>query len=214
MAKAKRPVTVAGIQFDALISEERSLTATVPTYSVESGFCVSDAIILEPETLSMVLFLTDTPVTWRRNGGRGKTERIVSQLEELYYSAYPVTIVTSDKTYTNMAITSLGLNKSTEIGYAREIPIEFQKIRITTASTTTIPDSYGKSGTTGAQAGTASVTTESTSPSTGASTSARDTETTVSENGQSIARNITQMTVTETKYHNAQDVLWEKRNGL
>jgi hypothetical protein len=45
MARAKRPVTIAGIEFDALISEEHGYEATVPEYAVESGFSVSDAII-------------------------------------------------------------------------------------------------------------------------------------------------------------------------
>ena len=54
-----------------------------------------------------------------------------------------------------MAIENLTISKSAEVGYAREIPISFRKIRITTARTTTIPASYGKSGATAASAGTA-----------------------------------------------------------
>ena len=46
MARAKQPVSINGIEFDALIDESRTLEATVPEYSVESGFSVSDAIIL------------------------------------------------------------------------------------------------------------------------------------------------------------------------
>lgn len=66
MARAKRPVTIAGIEFDALISEEPMATRLpVPEYAVESGFSVSDAIIHGAETLNMVLYVTDTPVTWR-----------------------------------------------------------------------------------------------------------------------------------------------------
>ncbi len=37
-----RPCSVNGIEFDALISESRSLTSEVPEYAVESGFSVSD----------------------------------------------------------------------------------------------------------------------------------------------------------------------------
>ena len=140
------------------MSESRTLRATVPEYSVEDGFSVSDSIILQPEELSMVLFVTDTPVTWaRRHGsGRGRTQQICDQLENLYYNGDPVTVVTTDKTYTNMAIESLTISKSTEVGYAREIPISFKKIRTTSARTTSIPASYGKSGVSGASAGTAS----------------------------------------------------------
>ena len=158
MARAKQPVSINGIEFDALIDESRTLEATVPEYSVESGFSVSDAIILSPEKLDMTLFVTNTPVTWynRHGGSQNRVDSVVKQLEELYYAGEPVTIVTSDATYSNMAIESITFSKSTEVGYAREIPIYFKKIRVTSAKTTTIPDSYGKSGATGASAGTAS----------------------------------------------------------
>ena len=36
MARAKQPVSINGIEFDALIDESRTLEATVPEYSVES----------------------------------------------------------------------------------------------------------------------------------------------------------------------------------
>lgn len=157
MGKARQPVSIAGIEFDALISSDHGYEATVPEYAVESGFVVSDAIILGAETLSMTLFVTTTPVTWsqRHGGNQARVEQVCKQLEELYYTAEPVTVVTSERTYTNMAIESLTISKSFETGYAREIPISFRKIRITQATTTTIPDSYGKSGTSNAQAGTA-----------------------------------------------------------
>lgn len=156
MSKAKQPVSVAGIEFDALISESRTYEATVPEYAVETGFIVSDDIIIGAEKLDMVLYLTDTPVTWRHHAGQGRVESVIQQLEELYYSKSPVTVATSEKTFTNMAITSISISKSLEVGYAREIPISFQKIRVTSAKTASIPDSYGKSGKTQAAAGTAS----------------------------------------------------------
>ena len=163
MGKATQPVSINGLEFDALIDESRTLEATVPEYSVESGFSVSDSIILSPEKLSMTLFVTNTPVTWYRRHGASPTrvESVVKQLEELYFAKEPVTIDTSDATYTSMAIESLTISKSLETGYARQIPISFKKIRVTTAKTTTIPDSYGKSGATAASAGTASTSTGS-----------------------------------------------------
>ena len=114
MGKATQPVSINGLEFDALIDESRTLEATVPEYSVESGFSVSDSIILSPEQLSMTLFVTNTPVTWYRRHGASPTrvESVVKQLEELYFAKEPVTIVTSDATYTSMAIESLTISKS------------------------------------------------------------------------------------------------------
>lgn len=157
MARAKQPVTINEIEFDALIDEVRTLEAAVPEYSVEKGYSISDSIILSPEKLAMTLFVTNTPVTWhsRHGSNPNRVEEVVQKLEEMYFAREPVTIVTSDATYTDMAIEGLTISKTFDVGYAREIPISFKKIHITKAETTTIPDSYGKSGETGASGGSA-----------------------------------------------------------
>lgn len=160
MGKAKQPVSINGVEFDALIDSDEGYEAQVPEYPTEKGFSVSDNITLKPETLNITLFVTDTPVTWknRHGGGPGYTEGIVAQVKALYFAKQPVTVTTSESVYENMAITNLNIKKSTEVGYAREIPIVLKKIVVTESATVTIPDSYGKSGTTGASAGTASTT--------------------------------------------------------
>lgn len=156
MTRAKHPVSVGDIEFDALIHSEEGYEAEVPEYPTEKGFSVSDTIVLKPDILNMTLFVTDTPVTWkdRLGSGPGKTEAVVKRLKELYFKKQPVEVVTSDTVYSNMAITSLSIKKSTEVGYAREIPISFKKIIVTQSKTVTIPTSYGKSGKTGASGGT------------------------------------------------------------
>lgn len=171
MGKALRPVSIAGIEFDALIDESRTLSADAPEYPVETGFTVSDSIILKPETLDMTLYLTDSPVTWKRRfgGGPGRVQSVIKRLEDAYFGKEPVTVVTTDKTYTNMAIVSISISKTLESGYAREIPISLKEIRVTKSSTTTIPASYGKSGESGTNAGTAGTKKGSTGSSGGGS---------------------------------------------
>lgn len=156
MSKALLPVSVAGIEFDALINESRSLTADTPEYPIETGFVISDSIILKPQVLNMTLYLTDTPVTWRGRFGNtsGRVRDVIKRLEEIYFSREMVTVVTTEKTYKNMAITGITISKSSETGYAREIPISFKGIRVTQSATTTIPAIYGKSGASGVNAGT------------------------------------------------------------
>ena len=51
MGKATQPVSIDGIEFDALIESTEGFEAEVPEYSIETGFSVSDTIILKPETL-------------------------------------------------------------------------------------------------------------------------------------------------------------------
>ena len=179
MAKAKQPVDINGIEFDALIDQTVAYEAEVPEYPTEKGFSVSDNISLNAETLSMTLYVTDTPVTWKaRLGGTGRVESVVKQLQDLYFSKEVVTVTTSDEVFENMAITSISISKSADVGYAREIPISFKRIIITETNTVTIPDSYGKSGTTEASSGTASTSTSTTSTTTStASTSSSSSST-------------------------------------
>lgn len=194
MGKALRPVSIAGIEFDALIDESRNLSADAPEYPVETGFVVSDSIILKPQTLEMTLYLTDSPVTWKQRfgGGQGRVQSVIKRLEDAYFNKEPVTVVTSDKTYNNMAITSITISKSLEAGYAREVPISLKEIRITQAATTTIPASYGKSGETGSNAGTANTTKGSTgsSSSSGSSGGSSASSSGSSEQSGSILYNV------------------------
>jgi len=194
MARATQPVTIQvdelSVEFDALIDESQTLEADIPTYPTEQNFEVSDTIILKALTLSMTLFVTNTPVTWAsiHTPGPTRVHDIIQQLQDIYFAKKPVTVITTDKTYENMGITSIELSKKLETGTSREIPIEFQEIRQTESQTTTIPDSYGRSGKTGANAGTAntsSVITNGTSTGTGSSTSESD-----SNNNPSVAKSI------------------------
>lgn len=157
MARAKQPVSVGGIEFDALIDSEEQYESEVPEYPTEKGFKVSDTIVLKATVLNLTLFVTDTPVTWksRLGSGPGKTEAVVKRLKDMYFGKQVVEVVTSDEVYPNMAITSLSIKKTAEVGYAREIPISLKEIVVTSTKTVGIPSSYGKSGTTGASAGTA-----------------------------------------------------------
>lgn len=164
MARAKQPVSVDDIEFDALIDSEEGYEADVPEYPTEKGFSVSDTIVLKADTLNMTLYVTDTPVTWReRTGsGPGKTEGVVRRLKDLYFAKKILEVTTTDCVYSNMVIASMNIKKSVEVGYAREIPIAFKKIEVTETATAEIPASYGKSGKTAKAAGKASTTASST----------------------------------------------------
>ena len=159
-----QPVSIEGIEFDALISEDKDYTATIPTYPVEEGFPVSDTIVNDPISVKMTLVLTPTPVTWMiRHGilhGYIRVQNILKQLEELYMSKKLVKVVTSDTMYTDMGITSMSIHKSKESGYGRQVDVTFQKVRVTSRQTTDIPDDVVKSGQTEADAGAAATSEE------------------------------------------------------
>jgi hypothetical protein len=155
MPKATQPVSVDGIEFDALIDESRALAADIPDYPTEEGFEVSDTIMLHPLTLNMTLFLSDTPVTWRARLGAmpGRAEQVLERLEQAYAKRQLVTVVTTRKTFKNMGITSIQISRSKDVGYAYQIPIALKEVRVTQTKTVDIPADYGKSGSTGVSAG-------------------------------------------------------------
>ena len=162
-----QPVSVAGIEFPAMLDETQTFTSDIPEYPVETGFVISDNITLQPMELPLTLLLSDTPLTWR---GRVRSmSEAESMLKELYFSKTPFTVVTPSGTFESMGITSMQIKRSSENGYNKEVSLSLQQINVTATKTASIPDSYGKSGATGANAGTASTSAGSTSTGGGSS---------------------------------------------
>ena len=162
-----QPVSVAGIEFPAMLDETQTFTSDIPEYPVETGFVISDNITLQPMELPLTLLLSDTPLTWR---GRVRSmSEAESMLKELYFSKTPFTVVTPSGTFESMGITSMQIKRSSENGYNQEVSLSLKHINVTATKTASIPDSYGKSGATGANAGTASTSAGSTSTGGGSS---------------------------------------------
>ena len=174
MARKKlQPVSIWGVEFDALIDESKTLSATIPAYPVEDGFPVSDTIILDPVSIKMTLYISNTPVTWlyRHGTSTDRVNKICDLLEQKWLSKQLAQIVTTDAIYKDMGITSIAIKKSKEIGYAREVSLSAQKVLITKRKTVSIPSYILKSGETKANAGTASTSQTSGKSSTGSGSS-------------------------------------------
>lgn len=183
-----KPVSIWGIEFDALINETKTLSATIPAYPVEEGFPVSDTIILEPISIQMTLYISNTPVTWlyRHGSSTDRVNKICDLLEQKWLSKQLAKIVTTEAIYKDMGITSISIKKSHDIGYAREISISAQKVIITKRETVEIPSYILKSGETKADAGTASISTFSSKSTTGSNESNGSENSSDAKKGQSI----------------------------
>lgn len=196
----KCPVKVNGIEFDALIESSESYSATAPSYPTEQGFSVNDTLVLDQLEVSMTLYVTNTPVTWksRHTPSTSRVHNICSKLISLYNSKDVITITTSDATYKNMVITSMTISKTLEQGYAREIPITFSQITITDTESASVPSSYAKSGTTQAPTGTASTSSVSSSGSSSGSVAQRNSSSSSSDStskkGASILYSVSKAT--------------------
>ena len=149
-----QPVSVAGIEFAALMNETQTFTSDIPSYPVETGYSVSDSIILQPMELPLTLLISDTPLTWR--GRVRSVSETEAMLKELYFKKSTFTVVTPSGTFNNMGITSMQIKRSTELGFNKEVSLSLKEVNTTATKTAAIPASYGKSGATGANAGTAS----------------------------------------------------------
>ena len=170
MARRKLiPVSIWGIEFDALIDEEESLTSTIPKYPVEEGFPVSDTIINNPIALQLTLYVSCTPVTWlyRHGNSTDRVRKICSQIESKWYEKKLAKIVTNDGVFNNMGITSISIKKAQGDAYARQITISAERVVVTKRKTVTIPKYALKAGETKKNAGAASTSTSSSSPGAG-----------------------------------------------
>lgn len=168
---ARQPVAINGLEFDALIGEDKTLSADVPSYSVESGYEVSDNISIKPKEITLTLYVTNTPVTWQQRHGTypGRVAEVVYELERIFWSRELVTVTTATDIYSNMAITQLKVPKDTTNYSSREIQVSLKEVNTVSAALTSIPSYYGRGGKTKENSGTANVSGGSSGGSSGAS---------------------------------------------
>lgn len=168
---ARQPVAINGLEFDALIGEDKTLSADVPSYSVESGYEVSDNIRIKPKEITLTLYVTNTPVTWRQRHGTypGRVTEVVYELERIFWSRELVTVTTATDIYSNMAITQLKVPKDTTNYSSREIQVSLKEVNTVSSALTSIPSYYGRGGKTKENSGTANVSGGSSGGSSGAS---------------------------------------------
>lgn len=148
--KAREPVSINGVEFDAVIERQEQMSATVPQYPIENGVSISDNVALDAMELTMTLYLTATPITWASRHGTGE-EHIDATCEKLrkqYASREPLEVVTSNRTYSSMVIKQMQFKKSEDIGMAMEIPITLTQVTTTSSEKVDIPAGLGKGGTT------------------------------------------------------------------
>ena len=121
------PDIVDGIEFDTLIDITEQFQTTVPALATEAGYEISDDVMPVLPTMTMTLFVTSTPVTWRfRPGHMGRNPRdVVNLLYAKIAERAILTVITPKKTYTNQMIRKMSVRKSEEYENAVEITLTF-----------------------------------------------------------------------------------------
>lgn len=204
--KTIQPTTVAGIEFDALIEDSTDYTATVPEYPIDAGYSVSDNVALEPVRFKATLYVSATPVTWLRRHGSGmqRVENICNQLINIYERKELVSVTTPFRSYSNMIIKSLSIRNTAQSGYAREIPVEFTQVTVTSAKAASVPAEYERAGSTMESAGAASTQTAGSTSTTAADRqngNATGGSVSSSQNGSSMLYNMTDAIGTKTGWY-------------
>lgn len=158
MSKAYRPASLGPVKFDAIIDRSSQYEADVPAYPTEGGYIISDAVLKKPLSLNITAFVSNTPVTWKRQLGTScsRVANVIRQLRNMYFAGELYTFTTPDYTYTRMAIKSLTIPEKADLRNAVELTIVLQNVPIARSATVTIPESYGLGGESGASGGTAS----------------------------------------------------------
>lgn len=160
----KQPTKIGVIEVDVVVESEFTLESEVSEYPVEDGFVISDNVTQKPIKLSLVVMISPMPVTWYENFKEINQDRVSSAIDEFYkiYEARePITIVTSQKVWENMVMTSCPIRRSKEDGIAFKGAIDFMQVKKVNTKTEEIPAEYvemltkPKAGASNADAGTA-----------------------------------------------------------
>lgn len=157
------PTKIGSIEVDILVEQEHELESDVTEHPVEDGFPVADHVIRKPVKVSMVVGISQSPVTWldRLGSASDKVSTALNAFDQIYKNAQPITIVTPSNIWENMVMTSAKFPRTIENKNLIRIPCMFTQIRKVNVKSTDIPENIvdlsmiNKTGKTEADGGTA-----------------------------------------------------------
>ncbi len=111
------------LELDAIVSERHNFSSEITEHPVESGSVIADHIYNKPISIDLDCIITNTPMTWvgltafdsfqRFNAGENNdfSEIAFKKIEEIFKKREPITIATSLKSYDNMVLESLSVER-------------------------------------------------------------------------------------------------------
>jgi len=130
--KAKR-VQVDSIALDATLSEVHTSTAQVTDHPVEDGADVSDHVIQRPDELDIAGVISNTPIEILGGAAAAfnpqRAEDAYEEIRVLKTTGTLITVVTPIRTYEQMAITSLVVNRDSVTGDAVSLSMRMKEVR-------------------------------------------------------------------------------------
>jgi len=133
-----QPNEIGAITLDATLQEVHSRTADITDHPVEGGGTIQDHITNAPKRVEMTGFVTNTPVTILGIGSSAdRVQSAFDELERIFDSREPFTVVSGYKVYENMAFESLDMPRRRE--GAIRFTARLKQLTITQSETVSIP---------------------------------------------------------------------------
>ena len=137
----KPKAAIGEVILDVAISETHTLQARATDHPVESGCSVIDHIQPLPDSIQLEGVISNTPTAFLGLPALGlrQASDAFQQLEELMKNGQPVQIVTSLKTYKNMALENLTIKRSAANSDALCFTCSAKQIRMVESQVISIP---------------------------------------------------------------------------
>lgn len=144
MSFLSQPITFFGsgkrylddLELQVVISENTNDTLTITKQPVQQGASITDHSFMEPTTLTMSLYFTDSLTD--------SLTSIYQDLLDLQSDRTPFTVVTLKRTYTNMLVAVLANTTDKYTENCLKIDITLQEVLIVSLSTSIVPKSKQK----------------------------------------------------------------------
>jgi len=142
------------INLDATLSESHSRSAQVTEHPVEGGAVVSDHIIADPAEITINGVVTNSPIYLLASltapsplsnslaPTSNRAQAAYDEIKRIHQQSELIEIVTGFETYTDMAITSVGITRDVNSGNILNISVTAKEVTLvqTTGLSTDIPD--------------------------------------------------------------------------
>ena len=131
------------IILDVALEETHTRQAKITEHPVESGCTISDHIQALPESIQLEGIISNTPMSFLGvpffDGTKDRAQEAFKKLEELFQNSQTVDIVTTLKTYSNMALENLNIHRNAHNSEALKFTCCAKNIRMAESVVIQIP---------------------------------------------------------------------------
>jgi hypothetical protein len=135
-----RPTVIEALELDASLSEEHTSDAEVTEHPVEVGADISDHKRKKPLQVKITGLVTNTPLKFLNFNSGDAAVTAWDLLQELQKGSALITVITTLKTYDNMAIISLSAPRDVKRGHSLEFTATMREIFTAKSGTVAAPE--------------------------------------------------------------------------